>query len=140
MKMIEMQSVVDGQGQLTIPAQLLKDMGLVSGDPVKLAYISGTNESIRNTFKEFVLTTDGVAALQDDGDAELTLPHELLAAAEIPVDSDLEIVCAKGAVVILEADLLDSLPDELRELFNDLGIHPDTVREVMRNGGAMDVR
>lgn len=140
MKMIEMQSVVDGQGQLTVPAQLLKDMGLVSGDTVKLAYISGSAESIRNTFKEFVLTPDGIAALQDDGDAELTLPHELLEAAEIPVDSDLEIVCAKGALVILEADLLDSLPGELRDLFDNLGIHPDTVRDVMRNGGAADVR
>jgi bifunctional DNA-binding transcriptional regulator/antitoxin component of YhaV-PrlF toxin-antitoxin module len=138
--MIEMQSVVDGRGRLAIPAQLLKDMGLFPGDTVKLAYISGTNDSIRNTFKEFVLTPDGIAALQDDGEAELTLPHELLEAAEIPVDSDLEIVCAKGAVVILEADLLDSLPDELRELFNDLGIHPDTVRDVMRNGGVIDVR
>ena len=43
--------------------------------------------------------------------------------------SDLEIVCAKGAVVIMEADLLDSLPDELRQLFDDLGINPETVRK-----------
>ena len=56
------------------------------------------------------------------------------------MDSDLEIVCARGTVVILQADLLDSLPDELRELFDDLGIHPDTVREVMRSGGVSDVR
>lgn len=140
MKMIEIQSTVDKQGQLTVPAQLLRDMGLISGDTVKLAYISSSADSIRNTFKEFVLTPDGIAALEDDQDAELTLPHELLEAAEIPVDSDLEIVCAKGAVVILEADLLDSLPDELRELFADLDIHPDTVREVMRSGGVSDGR
>lgn len=140
MKMIEMQSVVDEQGQLTIPAQILKDMGLASGDTVKLAYISNSADSIRNTFKEFVLTPDGVAALQDDEDAELTLPHELLEAAEIPVDSDLEIICAKGAVIIWQVDLLDSLPDDLRELFDDLDIHPDTVREVMRNGGVSDGR
>jgi len=140
MKMIEMQSVVDGQGHLTVPAQILKDMGLVPGDTVKLAYISNSADSIRNTFKEFVLTPDGVSALEDGEDAELTLPHELLEAAEIPVDSDLEIVCVRGAVVILQADLLDSLPDDLRELFNDLGIHPDTVREVMRNGGVSDGR
>lgn len=140
MKMIEIQSIVDRQGQLTVPAQLLRGMGLVSGDSVKLAYISGSADSIRNTFKEFVLTLDGIAALEDDEDAELTLPHELLEAAEIPVDSNLEIVCAKGAVVILQADLLNSLPDELRELFADLGIHPDTVWEVMRNGGVSDGR
>ena len=45
---------------------------------------------------------------------------------------------AAGAVVIMEADLLDSLPDELRQLFDDLGINPETVREVMRNGGVYD--
>jgi len=140
MKMIEMQSIVDGQGQLTVPAQLLKDMGLVPGDTVKLAYISSSTDSIHNIYKEFVLTPHGVAALKDDEDAELTLPHELLEAAEIPLDSDLEIVCARGTVVILQADLLDSLPDELRELFDDLGIHPDTVREVMRSGGVSDGR
>ena len=63
-----------------------------------------------------------------------------LAAADIPLDSDLEIICGSGAVVILEADLLDDLPDDLRELFDELGIHPEVVREVMRNGGATDGR
>lgn len=135
MKMIEIQSVVDQQGQLTIPAQLLHDMGIAPGDTVKLAYISGSTGMIRNTFKKFVLTPNGIAALEDDEEDELTLPHELLGAAQIPLDSDLELVCAKGAVVIMASDSLDSLPDELRELFADLGINPDTVREVMRNGG-----
>lgn len=140
MKIIEIQSVVDKQGQLTIPAQLLREMGLVSGDTVKLACISNPSGSICNTFKEFVLTADSIAALKDEGDAEITLPHKLLEAADIPVDSDLEIICTSGAVVILETDLLDTLPDDLRELFDDLGIHPDIVREVMRSGGAADGR
>ena len=140
MKVIEMQSTVDEQGQLIVPARLLQDMGLVCGDTVKLAYISSSTDSIRNTFKEFILTTDGIFVLEDDEDAELSLPHKLLEAAEIPVDSDLEIVCTKGAVVILEVDLLDCLPDDLRKLFADLGIHPVTVREVMRNGGVFDGR
>jgi bifunctional DNA-binding transcriptional regulator/antitoxin component of YhaV-PrlF toxin-antitoxin module len=135
MKMIEIQSAVDQQGQLTIPAQLLRDMEIVSGDMVKLAYISDSTGTLSNTFKKFILTPNGIAALEDDEEDELTLPHELLEAAQIPLGSDLEVVCAKGAVVIMEADLLDSLPDELRELFDDLGVNPDTVREVMRNRG-----
>ena len=40
-----------------------------------------------------------------------------------------------GAIVILSADILDRLPDDLRALFADLGIDPDTVREVMKEGG-----
>ena len=138
MKMIEIQSAVDRHGQLTIPASLLRNMGLAAGDTVKLAYISNAPDSICNTFKEFVITPDGITAPAEDEESELTLPHDLLEAAGIPVDSDLEIVCTKGAVVIMEADLLDSLPDELRQLFDDLGINPETVREVMRNGGVYD--
>jgi bifunctional DNA-binding transcriptional regulator/antitoxin component of YhaV-PrlF toxin-antitoxin module len=138
MKMIEIQSAVDRHGQLTIPAPLLRDMGLAAGDTVKLAYISNAPDSILNTFKEFVITPDGITTLAEDEESELTLPHDLLEAAGIPVDSDLEIVCTKGAVVIMEADLLDSLPDELRQLFDDLGINPETVREVMRSGGVYD--
>lgn len=138
MKMIEFQSTVDEQGRLTVPVQLLHEMELAVGDTVKLACIINSAGPKRSVFKEFVLTTGGAAALEDDGDTELTLPHALLEAADIPVDSDLEIICTSGAVVILEADLLDSLPDDLRELFGELGIHPDVVREVMRNGGVMD--
>ncbi|WP_283608502.1 hypothetical protein [Faecalispora anaeroviscerum] len=104
MKMIEIQGTVDKQGQLTIPAQPLRDMGLVSGDTVKLAYISDSVGGISNTFKEFVITPNGIDTLEDEGEDELTLPRDLLDAAQIPPDSD-------------------------------LGIHPDTVREVMRNGG-----
>lgn len=135
MKIIEIQRAVDQQGQLTIPEQLLQDLGLVSGDMVKLAYISDANGSVSDSLKELVLTSNSIDTLADGEEDELTLPHELLEAAQISRASDLEVICARGVVVIMEADLLDSLPDELRELFDDLGISPDTVRAVMRNGG-----
>jgi bifunctional DNA-binding transcriptional regulator/antitoxin component of YhaV-PrlF toxin-antitoxin module len=51
MKMIEIQSAVDRHGQLTIPASLLRDMGLAAGDTVKLAYISNAPDSICNTLR-----------------------------------------------------------------------------------------
>lgn len=140
MKIIEFQSTVDAKGRLTVPPQLLREMGLAAGDTVKLTCAIGCAGSRCSAFKEFVLTAGGPASCGDDEGAELTLPHELLEAADIPVDSDLEIICGSGVVVILEADLLDELPDDLRELFDELGIHPDTVREVMRNGGATDGR
>ena len=117
---------------------ILRKMGLAAGDKVKLACVIIPAGSKHSAFKEFVLTANGIAALKDVRVAELTLPHELLDAADIPVDSDLEIICCSGAVVILEADLLDALPDDLRELFDELGIQPEVVREVMRNGGVID--
>ena len=69
---------MDRHGQLTIPASLLRDMGLAAGDTVKLAYISNAPDSIRNTFKEFVITPDGITAPAEDEESELTLPHDLL--------------------------------------------------------------
>lgn len=40
-----------------------------------------------------------------------------------------------GAIVVLESDVLDNLPDELHDLFSELGVDPETVREVMRKDG-----
>ena len=40
-----------------------------------------------------------------------------------------------GAIVITGADILNNLPHELRGLFDELGVDPGTVREVMRKEG-----
>ena len=66
---------------------------------------------------------------------DLHVPVELLEAAGISENSDLDVICIDGAIVIMEADILDNLPEDLRELFDDLGINPDTSREVMRKEG-----
>ena len=137
MKLIELQGSVDQNGELAIPRTLLVDMGLRPGDSIRLTYASGSG-AIDNTHRQFVVTPDGIAAAmmkpREDG-CGLTLPHELLEASVFPRDCDLEVVCAPGAIVILPADILDRLPDDLRALFADLGIDPDTVREVMKEGG-----
>ena len=138
MKIIEFQSTVDEKGRLIVPPQLLHETELAVGDKVQLTCAIGCAGSRCSAFKGFVLTVCGAENCGDDEGPELTLPHELLEAAEIPADSDLEIICGSGAVVILEADLLEDLPDDLRELFDELGIRPEVVREVMRKGGAVD--
>ncbi|HEX2925320.1 MAG TPA: hypothetical protein VHP38_03535 [Ruminiclostridium sp.] len=137
MKMIEIQTRVSEIGEVTIPAGLMHKMGFASGDMVKLSFVSDSQDGMENTFKEFVVTPDGIANILEDNQAELTLPLDILEKAEIPYNSDLEVVCTMGAVVILEADLTDRLPKELRELFEDLGISQDTVRDVLRNGGVV---
>lgn len=138
MKIIEFQSTVDEKGRLIVPKQLLHEAELTAGDRVQLSCAIGCAGSRCSAFKGFVLTMCGAELCRDNESPELTLPHELLEAAEIPVDSDLEIICGSGAVVILESDLLEDLPDDLRELFDELGIHPEVVREVMRKGAMTD--
>ncbi|EGD45775.1 hypothetical protein Cpap_0142 [Ruminiclostridium papyrosolvens DSM 2782] len=137
MKMIEIETSVNEIGEVTIPAELMRKMGFASGDTVKLSFVSASKDGMENSFKEFVVTPDGIANILEDNQTELTLPLDILEKAEIPYNSDLEVICAKGAVVITEADLTDRLSKELRELFEDLGISKDTVSEVLRNGGLM---
>ena len=72
------------------------------------------------------------------GESEISLPNELLEAANIPLDSDIEIICSQGAIIITAADLLGMVPDELCQLFAELGISPEAVRSVIRSGGVLD--
>jgi bifunctional DNA-binding transcriptional regulator/antitoxin component of YhaV-PrlF toxin-antitoxin module len=141
MKLIEMRTTVDRQGRIILPKELLGAAELQPGDEVRVTLVVGQEET-ENLCPQLVITPQGVEVAvrlsgrrEDDEEGNLTLPNGLLEAAEIPVGSDLEIVCAAGAIVIMESDVLDSLPDDLRELFGELGIDPGTVREVMRKEG-----
>ena len=135
MKIIEFQSTVDEKGRLIVPQTAPARSELTAGDryssPAPLAVPVQGAALLR------ICPYCAVQGLRNN-EPELTLPHELLEAAEIPVDSDLEIICGSGAVVILESDLLEDLPDDLRELFDELGIRPEVVREVMRKGAMSD--
>ncbi|UWG97457.1 hypothetical protein LPY66_01050 [Dehalobacter sp. DCM] len=141
MKLIEMRTFVDKQGSIILPGEALGTVGLKPGDELRVTLAVGQEET-ENICPQLVITPQGVEVAvqltgwrEDDEEGDLTLTNDLLQAAEIPADSDLEIVCTAGAIVIMESDVLDNLPDELRELFGELGIDPGTVREVMRKDG-----
>lgn len=138
MKVIEIESTVDKHGKLEIPVHLMSDMGIIPGDKVRLAYISKTLGCLRNTYSEFVITPCDIAETLSKTEPyvhELGIPNKLLEAANISPNSDIEIICKEGAIVITEADLLDMIPDELCRLFAELDISPETVRSVIKNGG-----
>ena len=141
MKLIEMRTSVDRQGRIILPGDLLGNAGIKPGDEVRVTLVAGQEET-ESPCPQLVVTPQDVEVAvrlsgrrDSDEEGDLTLPNDLLEAAEIPVGSDLEVVCTAGAIVIMESDILDSLPDELRELFDKLGINPGTVREVMRKEG-----
>lgn len=141
MKLYKTVAVVDKHGRITLQAGMLDTAGLKPGNEVQvtLAVKQDETESLR---PQLVVTPHGLEVTvqladrrKGDEEIDLTLPNDLLEAAEIPEGSDLEIICAAGAIVIMEADILDNLPEDLRELFDMLGIDPGTVREVMRKEG-----
>lgn len=141
MKLFETRAIVDEHGRIILPTELLVSVGLKSSDEVRVTLVVSQAET-ESTYPQLVITSHGVEVAltsagcqKDEGENNLTLPNTLLEAADIPEGSDLEIICAPGIIAIKEADILDNLPDEIRELFGQLGIHPSTVREVMRKEG-----
>ncbi len=122
------------QGKLIIPADLLEGMGLVPDDTMKIARISKLQSDPRKVSVELLNIPYGFA----DPDGEISLPNELLEAADIPLGGDIEITCTDGAIIITEAEHPEIIPAELCRLFAELGINPETVRSVIRGGGVLD--
>ncbi len=149
MKIIKMKSEVDKSGQIVLPAEAAGNAGLKPGDEICCTMM--VQEEVNQHSPLTLITSEDVditvplCELHKDGEKfspdyelpedELHIPRKLLESADIPSDSDLDVICAEGAIVIAASDILDRLPDELRGLFEDLGIDPNTVREVMRKEG-----
>jgi len=140
MKMIEMCTCVDKDGRLVISETIVEEAGFNPGDEVYVSLAAAKEEThpcpihLRTTGPSDIIVhpdDEDEFALED----ELCIPGEMLEATGIPKDSDLNIIYTDGAIVITEADILDNLPDELRDLFANIGVDPDTVRQVMRKEG-----
>lgn len=142
MKIMKTKAEVNTQELLIVP---VLPAGLKPGMQVDVVLVSTGDESI----PLLLLTETGIEVaiplcallnedIQDEESEEedgLNIPGEVLEGAGISADSDLEIICGDGAIVILTSDSLNRLPEELTELFQELGIHPDTIREVMKKEG-----
>ena len=146
MKLLKVSANVDKEGRLILPMESVKLEGFQPGDEVSallavpedgefpgLMMLAAPKDSALSFFTQ---DRDGD---EDEEDSEETddfaLPHDLLRAAGIPIDGDLDVTCVPGAIIIRETDVLDRLPDGLREIFRFFGIHPDTVREVVKKEG-----
>ena len=139
MKLMKMHVTVGEHGKVFLPEKLLQESGLKSGEEMEATLITGIEE-MESICPKLILTQGGIGiamefpCMQEEED-DLALPVEWLEAAGIPEDSDLEVMCTPGAILIKEADRLDNLPEDLKTLFASLNINPDTVREVMKQEG-----
>ena len=144
MKIMKTKAAVNHHGLLTIPAI---PAGLALGEQVEVVLASRGDEAaplllltqagIEVAIPLCALPEENTLEEKDEPEDEdgLNLPGEVLEGAGISADSDLEIIWGDGAIVILASDILNRLPEELAGLFQELGIHPDTIREVMRKEG-----
>lgn len=144
MKIMKTKVAVDHHGLLTIP---VIPVGLTPGEQVEVVFVSRGDEAaplllltqagIEVAIPLCALPEEDTQEEKDEPEDEdgLYLPGEVLEGAGISSDSDLEIICGDGAIVILASDFLNRLPEELAGLIHELGIHSYTIREVMRKEG-----
>lgn len=111
MTISELKSRIRADGDLIISADIIADMGLKPGDMVHVAYIS--KDGISNDHKEFLLSKSGIAEMEDEAPS-FQIPAELLEQAGIPCDSDLQIACFDGLIIICKAS--DLSLDDLEEI------------------------
>ena len=150
MKILKVSASVDKKCRLILPMEPVNLKGFRPGDEVSTLLAVPENEDFPGLMilaapKDSVLSfltqdrggdEDGESAEEGTEETDdFALPHDLLRAAGILIDGDLDVTCVPGAIIIRESDVLDRLPDGLREIFRSFGIHPDTVREVMKKEG-----
>ena len=138
MKIIETKGRIAEDGSIVLPPGVLDTMCVSTGDTVHLAYLSHHPVRQINSYGEFFLTKDGIDHVNEPVEApeaaELTVPHALLEAANIPMDADLDITVHEGSIVIGNASPMEPLPSQIWSLFESLGIRPEAVRAALLGG------
>ena len=141
MKLMETTASVDRKGRLRIPAAILAELGLAPGERIRVL-LSDDPDSLQAAWRALV-SDDGFKGNSDSDDETdgFSLSPEMLEDAGFHPCELLEIVCGDRKIEItpweaesVPVDPLDRMPKELRELFDDLGVDQDTVREVMEEG------
>lgn len=146
MKLIEKRICVDKRGCIQLPREFINAAAIQPGAKMTVTIVM--KEECLLPCPVMVISPDGPVVFTfassphenetpEDGSLRdyIALPREFLNDAGIPIDSDLDITCVPGAIIIKEPDVLDKLPEELRYLFQSFGIHPETVREIIKKEG-----
>ena len=100
LQLVEMEGKMTENGCIEIPAVVLEQAGIYTGDTVKLVYMAEDGE-LKNTAKEFLLARAGqdvAEELAKEENIAFQIPEELLRDAGIPMDADLDIVCQEGRI------------------------------------------
>lgn len=114
LQLVEMEGKMTENGCIEIPAVVLEQAGICTGDTVKLVYMA-----------EELAKEENIA---------FQIPEELLRDAGIPMDADLDIVCQEGRIIILPSELVQGteVPEELLAICRELGITEDKVNIILR--------
>ena len=128
MKISEETYTVDSKGCLKIPSAHLQNMGMYPGEHIRVAYLA--DESEKNIFNEFLLTNIDFAE-ENLEPVKFMLPVDLMRAANIESNTDIQISCIDGAIIISKEEALDV--SALKELLSSLDIATDFLTRIAEN-------
>lgn len=127
MKLLKVCASVSGDGCLILPMESVNLEGFRPGNKVSvfltipedgefsgLMMLAAPSDSTASSFSQAL---DAIADVQEESADDFSLPHDLLRAAGIPIDCDLDVACAPGVIIIRESGILNRLPDGLRKMF-----------------------
>lgn len=132
MSKVYLSAAVNGDGSLTVPAFAVRGLGYAPGDQVNMT-LPVTQTVCECDDNELFLSRccaeSECGGYRSDGD-ELNIPARLLCEAMIPVGTDISVLSADGALLIIAAEeSLDELPLELTCFLGELGISTLSLRQ-----------
>jgi antitoxin component of MazEF toxin-antitoxin module len=124
MKIIETTVIVEDDGSVLLPDDVIRDIGLYSGDEVRVAYMPEPRSVDGAIPKDVFVSRLGLMDLSysgDDTDEEISIPRQLMDAARLTADIPIVVYCENGRIVI-EADELGQLTANLIEVSDALSV------------------
>ena len=123
MKIIETTVMVENDGGIFLPEEMIRDLRLYSGDEVCVAYMPEPRSADGEIPKEMFVSRFGLLDLPaaEDSSEEISIPQRLMDAAGFTSDTPIVAYCENGRIVI-EADDCGQLTDDLLEISEALTI------------------
>jgi antitoxin component of MazEF toxin-antitoxin module len=130
---VEMEGKMNRNGCIEVPAAVLEQAGIDTGEAVKLFYMAD-RESLKNESREFMIFRADEGETAGKQEISFQIPQELLKDAGIPLGADLDIVCQNQKIIIMPEQISGEVevPEELLALCGELGISKDKVRIILR--------
>lgn len=121
-------------GSLVLPPGALEEIGVTPGDLIHLSCrkmgLPGENDFLKRETEE--------EHQAEEEAAELVIPHDLLEAAQIPLESGLIIQMVPGAILIGDEDPMEVVRGPLLEILSLFGISEEEVNQAIEEGGYYD--
>ncbi len=122
----ELEIKVNKQGEIVIGKEITEKINLKVDDKVYISY--ATEEEVEN-FKvvDFMITK---GSLKNEN-INFKIPKEILTDANIDLNSNLEVICKDKKILIVPSNYIDSIPEDIVKLCEDIGISKEKVGVIL---------